>query len=131
MEFTSPLGTYFDAFPIHIVTTSSLAAMQRKNPQANWDVRRFRPNFLIETPHAVGLVESEWSGRTLRVGAVELHCEMPAVRCGMTTHSQKDLPKDSSILRSIVKDADQNFGIYASVKMPGSVSVGDAVELVN
>ena len=26
-EFTSPLGTYFDAFPLHVLTTAALAAM--------------------------------------------------------------------------------------------------------
>ena len=49
LEFTSPPGTYFDAFPIHMLTTASLELMSRLNPAAAWDVRRFRPNFLIET----------------------------------------------------------------------------------
>ena len=57
LEFSSPLGTFFDAFPIHVLTTSSLAAMKQNNPQATWDVRRFRPNFLVETgPQIKGLI---------------------------------------------------------------------------
>lgn len=131
LEFTSPPGTYFDAFPIHVLTTASLEAMALINPQARWDVRRFRPNFFVETVRGVeGLVESEWNGRTLRLGSVELKCEIPTARCGMTTHPQGDLPKDPSILRSIVKDADQNLGIYASVLRPGEVKVGDSMELI-
>src|ERR671916_272755 len=31
-EFTSPPGTYFDAFPIHLLTTASLGAMRRLGP---------------------------------------------------------------------------------------------------
>ena len=42
-EFTSPPGTYFDAFPLHLLTTTSLITMARLNPAAAWDVRRFRP----------------------------------------------------------------------------------------
>jgi uncharacterized protein len=61
-------------------------------------------------------------------GNVGLNCEVPTVRCGMTTHAQDSLPKDPSILRSIVKDANQNLGIYASVISPGAVSLGDRVE---
>jgi uncharacterized protein YcbX len=130
LEFTSPLGTYFDAFPIHLLTTASLEAMERFNSTAAWDVRRFRPNFLVETAAGLeGLVEASWGARTLRIGAVELKCEIPTVRCGMTTHGQDGLPQDSSILRSIVKDADQNLGVYASVFATGEVSTGDAVEL--
>jgi len=131
LEFTSPPGTYFDAFPIHVLTTSSLRTLSQSNPQARWDRRRFRPNFLIETaPGFEGLVEADWCGRTLRLGDVELKCEIPTARCGMTTHAQAGLPKDPSVLRTIVRDADQNLGLYASVVESGTVSVGDRVELI-
>ena len=50
MDYVSVPGTFFDNEEIHLLTTASLAAMAAANPQANWDVRRFRPNFLIATP---------------------------------------------------------------------------------
>src|SRR5919206_3983219 len=40
---------YFDVAPIHVLTTASLAAMSRVYPEGIWDVRRFRPNFFVET----------------------------------------------------------------------------------
>ena len=130
LEFTSPPGTYFDAFPIHLLTTASLEIMSRLNPSAAWDVRRFRPNFLIETDENVkGLIESEWNGQKIRLGNVELKGEIPTPRCGMTIQAQKDFPKDPSILRSIVKDANQNFGVYANVITAGSVQIGDSVSV--
>jgi len=130
-EFTSPPGTYFDAYPIHLLTTSSLAAMTRLNPAAAWDVRRFRPNFLIETKSGIeGLVEASWGGRILRLGALILRCEIPTVRCGMTTHAQAELPKDPTVLRTIVRDAGQNLGIYASAMNSSRIAVGDIVELL-
>src|SRR4030095_323420 len=128
IEFTSPPGTYFDAYPIHLLTTASLEVMSRLNPNASWDARRFRPNFLIETvPTIKSLIEAEWSGQTIRLGGVELRCGIPTVRCGMTMQAQRELPKDPSILRSIVKDANQNLGIYANVVSPGDVRVRDLV----
>jgi hypothetical protein len=130
-EFTTPPGTYFDLAPIHLLTTASLAAMSRLNPSAAWDVRRFRPNFLVETePGIEGLVEADWSGRTLRMGGLSLECWVPAVRCGMTTHATDELPKDPSVLRSIVRDAGQNLGVYGAAANTSRVAVGDAVELV-
>ena len=130
-EFTSPPGTYFDAFPIHVLTSASLDVMAESNAAADWDVRRFRPNFFVKTIAGIeGLVESEWTGKTLRIGTVEIKCEMPAVRCGMTTNAQTGLAKDNSVLRTIVKEANQNLGIYASVTSPGRVSEGDSVELI-
>lgn len=129
-EFTSPPGTYFDAFPIHLLTTASLAALARLNPESAWDARRFRPNFLIETSEGIeGLVESNWGGRGLRVGGLRLRCELPAPRCSMTIQAQTGLPKDPRILRTIVK-VGQNFGLYANVESAGRVAVGDEVELL-
>ena len=130
-EFTSPPGTYFDAFPVHLLTTASLAALARHAPDAAWDARRFRPNFLIETVNSIeGLVESNWGGRHLRVGGLRLKCEMPAPRCSMTIQAQAGLSKDPRVLRTIVREAGQNLGLYASVESEGRVSVGDEVILV-
>lgn len=130
LEFTSPPGTYFDAFPIHLVTTATLAAMQKKAPASAWDSRRFRPNFLLETePGHEGLLEAEWGGRTVSIGGLRLRADMPTPRCGMTMQAQAGLPRDPAVLRSIVKDADQCLGLYANVATPGIVRVGDAVTL--
>ena len=123
----SALGDQFDAYPIHVLTTASIEVMSRWNTKADWDVRRFRPNIFIETePGIEGLVEFGW--KTLRAGNMELKCEVPAERCAMTTHSQAELPKDPSVLRSIVEAADQNLGVYASVIKSGEIRVGDPVD---
>ena len=130
-EFTSPPGTYFDAFPIHLVTTSTLDALARLNPQSAWDARRFRPNILLETAAGVeGLAEAGWGGRELRIGGLRLKCEMPTPRCSMTIQAQEGLAKDPRVLRTIVREAGQNLGAYASVVGPGRVAVGDEVELL-
>src|SRR5881409_864378 len=65
-EYTSPPGTYFDALPLHLLTTASLRALERLSPASRFDRRRFRPNFLIEPeggPDA--LVENGWCGEAL------------------------------------------------------------------
>jgi hypothetical protein len=131
MQFTSPLGTYFDAFPLHLLTTTSLAHMSGLNGNARFDVRRFRPNFLIEaSDEARGLPELDWCGSSLRVGSATVKIEIPCVRCVMTTLEQGDLAKDPSVLRTIVRDAQQNLGVYASVLAEGGVAVGDRVEIL-
>jgi len=131
LAFTSPRGTYFDAFSLHLLTTAWLDDLSAKNAAARFDRRRFRPNFLIEPePRRTGKVELEWCGRELRVGDMTAKIEMPVVRCSMTTQPQADLPKDPSVLRTIVRDSDQNVGVYASVASPGRVRVGDAVEFL-
>ncbi|MEW6737834.1 MAG: MOSC domain-containing protein, partial [Acidobacteriota bacterium] len=115
----------------HLMTTSSLAKMKQYNSAALWDVKRFRPNFLIETiADTDGFVEVDWCGRLLSIGELQLKCEIPTVRCGMTTHAQTELPRDTTILRTIVRDANQNLGVYASVVKTGRIAVGDEVKLL-
>ena len=122
---------YFDVAPIHVLTTASLAEMSHVYPEGIWDVRRFRPNFFVETePSFKGLVEFEWIGQTLRVGEVELQCDMPTERCAMAMSAQAEFPRDEKILRSIKETADLNLGIYAKVIRPGEVRVHDVVELI-
>ena len=128
-EYTSPPGTYFDALPLHLLTTASLRALERANAASRFDRRRFRPNFLIEPEGAAeGLVENEWCGTLLRVGGATVKVEMGTPRCSMTTQPQADLAKDPGVLRTVVRHAAQNVGVYASIVTAGRVAVGDAVE---
>jgi len=130
LEFTSPLGTYFDVFPFHLITTASLSALASRNPAADFNSRRFRPNVLVETERGIeGLAEAEWSGRTIQIGATRIKLEMPAVRCLIPTLDQPGLPKDPSVLRTVVRDAAQNLGAYATIATGGAIAVGDEVAL--
>ena len=130
LEFTSPFGTYFDAFPFHLLTTASLGALAKRNPGADFDSRRFRPNVLVETERGIeGLVEAEWSGRAIGIGATRIKLEMPCVRCVIPTLDQPNLRKDPSVLRTIVRDAAQNLGAYATIATGGTIAIGDEVAL--
>ncbi len=133
LEFSSPLGTYFDAFPLHFVTTATLEEMARRAPASRFDARRFRPNFVIETTEAAGsgLVEAGWAGSDLRVGEATVRAVMPTVRCSMITQPQADLPKDPGVLRAVVKEGGQNLGSYAIVLTEGTIRPGDEVTLLD
>jgi uncharacterized protein YcbX len=132
IEYTSPPGTYYDAFPLHFVTTASLAHMAARHPEASWEPQRFRPSFVIETlPELGGLLELGWAGKRLRVGEVELVCTVPTPRCSMVMQPQPGLPRDPAVLRAIVKDGAQNMGMYANVTRSGVLHAGDAVELLS
>jgi uncharacterized protein len=127
-EYYTPPGTYFDLFPIHILTTAALRAMSRLNPSADWDVRRFRPNVLIDVGvNGPDHVEAEWVNRRIQVGGVMIKGELPTMRCAMPMHAQTDLPRDPSVLRTIVREADHCLGLYASVEQSGSILLGDPV----
>jgi uncharacterized protein YcbX len=93
-------------------------------------VRRFRPNFVIQTPEgAHGFVENDWIGHSLALGGVRLRIDRPTERCVMTTLPQSDLPKDPGVLRTAVHENEANVGVYATVVQGGKVRRGDAAEL--
>ena len=68
-ELVLPEGTFFDACPIHAISTATLAQLRRLEPSLDFAVERFRPNLLIEPEAgAEGFVEEAWAGHTLRLG---------------------------------------------------------------
>lgn len=131
IEFESPPGTYLDAFPLLVMTTAALDSLTDALPETVVDVRRFRPNVVIDTGTASGHPELDWSGRRLRLGEVELALTVPCPRCVMVTREvTPEIPADRAVLRHVVRELDQNVGIYATVLRPGRVEVGAPVELI-
>lgn len=125
-------GTYFDAFPLLIITRSALLELERRAHAdgftSNFDLRRFRPNLVIDTAEQ-GFVEDAWCGRKLKVGTAVLKIEMTCPRCIMTTHGFADLPKDPKVMRALVQQHGGELGVYASVVAPGEISENATVEL--
>jgi uncharacterized protein YcbX len=124
-----PAGTFFDIAVVHLVTTATLDRLRALVPQSRFEVRRFRPNIVLEmTEGSTGFVENAWVGRTLAIGPeVRLSVTGPCPRCVMTTLPQSDLPKDPAVLRGIVEHNGGNVGVYASVLRGGRIRRGDAL----
>ncbi len=131
MEFESPPGTYFDAFPLLLLSQQSLAELAARAPDSTIDVRRFRPNLVLDLPGDGDRPELALAGRTLRIGTTEIDVSTSCPRCVMVTHPVGDLPADREVLRTVVRDFDQDLGVYATVRRPGTTRVGQAVSLVD
>jgi len=131
LEYETPPGTYFDAYPLLIMSQQTLDSMQARQRESRFDVRRFRPNFLFEdTLPGEDFPEQALAGKRLQLGTAVLKAEMICPRCAMTTHGFADLPKDPSIMRALVRENGGNLGLYASVEEPGAVAVGDQLTVL-
>lgn len=136
-SLAAPEG-FFDAAPIHLVTTATLRALAHATPGSRFDVERFRPNLVVDVGDADGFPENDWPDRAIAIGDVRLDVLMPVPRCVMTTLPQGDLPKDPDVLRTITKHNKipalagvyPCVGVYATVAGEGDVRVGDAVALI-
>ena len=128
----SPPGTFFDFAPVHLITTSTLARIA--------EVRRYRPNLVVDTGDAEGFVEHDWVGRELRIGdRLTLRVIASTPRCAVPTLAHGDLPRDPDALRVLARHnripalpgraPEPCAGVYAQVVRGGWVCEGDAVRV--
>jgi uncharacterized protein YcbX len=129
IEWTMPPDRFVDAMPVLIVTTASLAAGSALHPAGDWDPRRFRANVLIEADGEPWL-EDTWCGRTVRIGEVELDALQPCIRCTMVTRPQPGLDRDLDTYRTLARHHGGTFGVWASVRAPGTIRSGDRVDVI-
>ncbi len=135
----SPPGTFFDLSVLHLMTTATLDRLAAAAPDADFDVRRYRPNVLV-AEDGDGFVENGWVGRTMALGAgVRASVDMATMRCVMTTLAQPGLGADRRTLRAIAAHNRLDIpglgqwacaGVYAGVVTPGLLRVGDPVRPV-
>jgi uncharacterized protein YcbX len=133
-----PEGSFFDLFPLSVLTTSSLDRLGDLEPESRFDPRRFRMNVIVDTP-APGFVENDWVGRKLAIGDdVEVGVALPDPRCVMPSLAQEDLPRDSKVLRALLRHNRLDVagtpypcvGVYATAETAGTIHKEDAVSLV-
>lgn len=126
-----PTGTFFDFAVVHLLTTATIDRLRELYPQGRFEVRRFRPNIVVESSTGEkDFVENGWIGRTLAIGAeVRLNIIGGCPRCVMTTLPQGDLPKDPGILRTAAQYNQVNVGVYAAVLRGGTIHRRDPVRL--
>jgi uncharacterized protein len=132
--YASPRGTYFDVFPLNVLTDASLRYLKTLLPDSQIDVRRFRPNILVTDDQARATpIEFDWVGHEVELGTARIAAVMRCPRCIMTTRAQEgpgqNLPRDGAIMRTLVRETQQNLSIYATIMREGHVAVGDVVRL--
>lgn len=130
-EFVAPLGTYFDAYPLSLITTASMNAIGAASPESTIDSRRFRQNVVVETTDDItGYVEAGWAGRHLKIGSLHAVVTIPIPRCVMVTLPQDGLPQDRPLMRALVRHTGQMLGVYLQLPQRGIISEGDPIELL-
>lgn len=102
----------FDSAPLSLITTRSVGA---------YDVRRFRPNLVIESD----ATEDEWIGAELTAGGLRLRVDRPDTRCVIVNVDPDTGERDPRVLKAVAPC----IGAYGSAVVPGAVAVGDPVIL--
>ena len=126
-----------DAHPVTLLGDASVAELARRSAMEAVDSRRFRMtiDFSGNVPH----IEDTWEGRKLALGDAVLRVGGPTPRCNAITRHPDRGDSDLKALR-LIKDyrgvanrqlrRSIDFGAYADVITPGTVRLGDSVELL-
>jgi uncharacterized protein len=132
-----PEDSFFDLFPLSVLTTSTLDELGDLEPQSRFDLRRFRMNVIVDTPER-GFVENEWLGRKLAIGGdVQVGVSLPDPRCCMPGLPQEDLPRDPQVLKALARHNRIDVagalypcaGVYAVAEATGTIRKDDSVRL--
>lgn len=132
-EYATPPGSYADAYPLHLLTSASLAAL-RERSGIDADRRRFRANLCVDSGGgAADFREFGWIGRRLRVGDAILAVESKTIRCSMPSRAQPPfgLAEDPRITPALVVHCKRHLGVNVHVEREGSVRIGDPVSLLD
>jgi uncharacterized protein len=125
---------FFDTMPLSVLTTQTLAALSTLVGAAApnlageaLDVRRFRPNLVIDSASAEPFREDAWVGRVLRIGELRVRIDKRDKRCVVVNIDPVTIERSPAILRAIARERDSCLGVYGTIVEPGRVAVGDPV----
>lgn len=120
----------FDEASVSAITTATvqeLAKLAGHRP----DVRRFRPNIQLDTDCKLPFAEDAWVGGVLSFGATSDAAAIAVthwdVRCAMINLDPDTAQSTPQMLKAVVKERNNQAGIYASVLRRGMIEVGQSI----
>ena len=125
----------FDEACISVISLSTVHCIRRESGRGDdpSDLRRFRPNVVIETDSPVPFAEDRWVGRTLMFGegnsGAAVRVTMKDERCVMVNLDPDTAERASQVMKTIVRLNENYAGVYGTVVRAGDLRVGQVVTL--
>lgn len=116
---------YPDREPVHLSLVSQATLDQIGEAVGQWvDVRRFRPNVLLEGVPA--WAEFDWVGQEIQLGTVRLEITAPINRCLNIDVNPDTGERDIALFSLLQKHfKHKQTGVLAKVITSGTVTIGD------
>jgi uncharacterized protein YcbX len=122
----------FDEACISVISLGTVYCVERESGR-DIDVRRFRPNVVIETDGGEPFAEDRWVGRTLMFGegnsGPALRVTMRDERCVMVNLDPDTAERDSEVMKTVVRMNENCAGVYGTVVRAGELRVSQVVTL--
>ena len=125
-------GTY-DAMPVSLISTKSIDQVSEAVGKS-LDVRRFRPNILVEMVDGIGDFDSTVLEAILVFGnrpdSAQVAISLKDPRCKIPNIDPNTGEIDKSILRVLEENFSNLLGVYGSTYKPGSIKKGDSIRII-
>ncbi len=126
----------FDEACVSVISLGTVHSVERESGR-DVDLRRFRPNVVIETNSTEPFQEDKWVGRTLMFGEgnsgaapmAAIGVTMRDERCVMVNFDPDTAERDSEVMKTVVRMNENYAGVYGTVVRAGELRVGQVVTL--
>ena len=122
----------FDEACISVISLGTVSSVERESGR-DIDLRRFRPNIVIETGSGKPFEEDSWVGRTLLFGEANIGAAVKVTlrdeRCVMINFDPDTAERDSNVMKTVVRMNENCAGVYGTVVRAGELRVGQVVTL--
>jgi uncharacterized protein YcbX len=120
----------FDEAAVSAITWATIRSIAHE-AGLDADVRRFRPNLVIDTRGAQPFEEDRWVGRVLEFGSEgtgpAISVTMRDERCVVMNLDPDTAEANAEVMKSVIRMNDNHAGVYGTVVRTGEVRVGQVV----
>jgi len=115
----------FDEASVSMITSATVGEIGRLAAQSP-DVRRFRPNILINSVQSIPFMEDEWVGGILSFGqgneAASIAITSRDERCAMVNVDPDSARPTPEVLKAVVRAGNNKAGVYGTVVRLGCLA---------
>jgi uncharacterized protein YcbX len=122
----------FDEGLVSAITLGTIQGIAREAGH-DLDIRRFRPNLVLDTHDAGPFEEDQWVGKVLEFGTdgtgPAISITLRDERCVMMNFDPDTAEANAEVMKTVIRMNDNHAGVYATVVRTGELRVGQVVGL--
>jgi uncharacterized protein YcbX len=122
----------FDEAVVSVIALGTIRSIAREAGH-DADVRRFRPNIVIDTKGAQPFEEDQWVGKILEFGSEvsgpAISVTMRDQRCVMMNLDPDTAEANAEVMKTVIRMNENYAGVYGTVVRTGELRVGQVVGL--
>jgi uncharacterized protein YcbX len=122
----------FDEAGVSAITLATIRSIGREAGH-DLDIRRFRPNLVIDTQAAQPFEEDRWVGKILEFGSEgtgpAISVTMRDKRCVMINLDPDTAEANAEVMKTVIRLNENYAGVYGTVVRTGELRLGQAVGL--